>query len=64
MPARRARLEAALSIETNPQSRLPASRLREVNRVLENTAWGSYRTEFYPTYDYKAAGIEKHDQAQ
>ena len=23
--------------------RLPASRLREVNRVLENTAWGSYR---------------------
>ena len=29
--------------------RLPASRLREVNRILENTAWGSYRTEFYPT---------------
>jgi hypothetical protein len=24
--------------------RLPASRLREVNRILENTAWGSYRT--------------------
>jgi hypothetical protein len=31
--------------------RLPASRLREVNRILENTAWGSYRTEFYPTCD-------------
>jgi hypothetical protein len=30
---------------------LPASRLREVNRILENTAWGSYRTEFYPTCD-------------
>jgi hypothetical protein len=44
--------------------RLPASRLREVNRAIENTAWGSYRTEFYPTYDYKAAGIAKHDQAQ
>jgi len=44
--------------------RLPASRLREVNRVIENTAWGSYRTEFYPTYDFKAAGIAKHDQAQ
>jgi len=29
--------------------RLPASRLREVNRILESTAWGSYRTEFYPT---------------
>ena len=44
--------------------RLPASRLREVNRVLENTAWGSYRTEFYPTYDYKAVGIAAHDKAQ
>ncbi|WP_017774069.1 hypothetical protein [Paraburkholderia kururiensis] len=34
--------------------RVPASRLREVNRAIENTAWGGYRTEFYPTYDYKA----------
>src|ERR1700709_1480477 len=34
--------------------RLPASRLREVNRVFETTAWSSYRTEFYPTYDFKA----------
>jgi hypothetical protein len=33
--------------------RLPAEKLREVNRVLEQTAWGGYRTEFYPTYDYK-----------
>src|SRR3954470_17571772 len=40
--------------------RLPASRLREVNRIFENTAWGSYRTEFYPTYDYKAVGIAAH----
>ncbi len=44
--------------------RLPASRLREVNRVLEDTAWGSYRTEFYPTYDYKAVGIAAHEKAQ
>jgi hypothetical protein len=44
--------------------RLPASRLREVNRVLEDTAWGSYRTEFYPTYDYKAIGLEEHDKAR
>ena len=43
--------------------RLPASRLREVNRVFENTAWGSYRTEFYPTYDYKAIGVAAHDKA-
>jgi hypothetical protein len=44
--------------------RLPASRLREVNRVLEDTAWGAYRTEFYPTYDYKAIGLAEHDRAK
>ena len=44
--------------------RLPASRLREVNRVLEDTAWGSYRTEFYPTYDFKAIGLAEHDKAK
>jgi hypothetical protein len=44
--------------------RLPASRLREVNRVLEDTAWGVYRTEFYPTYDYKAVGLGEHDKAR
>ncbi len=35
--------------------RVPAGRLREVNRAIETTAWGGYRTEFYPTYDYRAA---------
>ena len=44
--------------------RLPASRIREVNRVLEDTAWGPYRTEFYPTYDYKAVGMAEHDKAK
>lgn len=44
--------------------RLPPSRLREVNRVIENSAWGAYRTEFYPTYDYKAVGADKHDRAK
>ncbi len=43
--------------------RLPASRLREVNRAIENTAWGSYRTEFYPTYDYKAIAQSLRDKA-
>jgi hypothetical protein len=43
--------------------RLPASRLREVNRVIEDTAWGPYRTEFYPTYDYKAVGMAQHEKA-
>ena len=44
--------------------RLPASRLREVNRVIENSAWGAYHTEFYPTYDYKTVGIDKHEKAK
>ena len=33
--------------------RLPAEMLRAVNRSIEESAWGAYRTEFYPTYDYK-----------
>ncbi len=44
--------------------RVPAEKLREVNRVIEQTAWGSYRTEFYPTYDYKAIGEAEHKKAQ
>ena len=27
--------------------------LAETNRVIEGSAWGGYRTEFYPTYDFK-----------
>jgi hypothetical protein len=33
--------------------RFPAERLREVNLALEQSAWGAFRTDFYPTYDYK-----------
>ena len=44
--------------------RLPASRLREVNRIFEDTAWGAYRTEFYPKYDYKAVGLGEHEKAK
>ena len=44
--------------------RLPASRLREVNRIFETMAWGAYRTEFYPTYDYKAIGNANHEKAK
>ncbi len=43
--------------------RLPASRVREINRVLEDTAWGPYRTEFFISYDYKAVGMAEHDKA-
>ncbi len=44
--------------------RVPAERLREVNRALEESAWGGYRTEFYPTYDYKAIAEHLHQAAQ
>jgi hypothetical protein len=44
--------------------RLPASRLREVNRIFETSAWGAYHTEFYPTYDYKAVGLASHEKAK
>jgi len=43
--------------------RLPASRIREINRVLEDTAWGPYRTEFYASYDYKQVGLNQHEKA-
>ena len=39
--------------------RVPASRLRDVNRAIEESAWGAYRTEFYPTYDYKPTAEEQ-----
>jgi hypothetical protein len=39
--------------------RVPAGKLREVNVALENTAWGPYRTEFFPAYDYKALAEEQ-----
>jgi hypothetical protein len=44
--------------------RLPASRLREVNRIIEISAWGAYHTEFYPTYDYKPTGVANHEKAK
>jgi hypothetical protein len=44
--------------------RVPAERLREVNVALEKTAWGGYRTEFYPTYDYKSIGEAEHAKNQ
>jgi hypothetical protein len=43
--------------------RVPAARLREVNLALENTAWGGYHTDFYPTYDYKAVAEKMHAEA-
>jgi hypothetical protein len=34
--------------------RFPAEKLRDLNALIEREAWGGYRTEFYPTYDYRA----------
>jgi hypothetical protein len=34
--------------------RFAAERLRDLNRLVEGEAWGGFRTEFYPTYDYRA----------
>jgi hypothetical protein len=39
--------------------RVPAERLREVNRAIEESAWGGYRTEFFPTYDYKPIAAQR-----
>ncbi len=33
--------------------RVPPDRLRDVNLAIERTAWGAFRTEFYPTYDFR-----------
>ena len=33
--------------------RVPPDRLRDVNLAIENAGWGAYRSEFYPTYDYR-----------
>jgi hypothetical protein len=35
--------------------RVPPERLRQLNRVIEQAAWGAFQTEFYVTYDLAAA---------
>jgi hypothetical protein len=44
--------------------RVPVERLREVNRAVEDTAWGGYRSEFYPTYDCKAIALQQRESAK
>lgn len=39
--------------------RVPPDKLREVNLVVENGAWGAYRTDFYATYDYRPVWEER-----
>ncbi|WP_369828215.1 hypothetical protein [Burkholderia singularis] len=40
--------------------KVPPGKLREVNRVLEESAWGGFRTEVYATYDYMGIGKRLH----
>jgi hypothetical protein len=44
--------------------RVPPDKLREVNRAIEQTAWGAFHTEFYPTYDLKSEAGQMHAKAQ
>ncbi len=39
--------------------RFPTARLREVNRAIETTAWGTFRTEIYVTYDFVPIAAEQ-----
>ncbi len=41
-----------------------SKRLREVNRAIEETASGGFRTEFFPTYDLKVVAEQLHIKAQ
>ena len=43
--------------------KVPGHRLREINLAIEQSAWGAFDTEFFPTYDFMPVlrGIkEKH----
>ena len=44
--------------------RVPPSRLREINRAIELTGWGAFRTEFYPTYSLKEFAEELRAKAK
>jgi len=33
--------------------RVPPEKLRPVNLAIEQNAWGTFKTEFYATYDFK-----------
>lgn len=39
--------------------RVPPDRLRDVNLAVENAGWGAYRTDFYPTYDFRPVWQEQ-----
>jgi len=42
--------------------RVPPQRLREVNLAIEKHAWGAFRTEFYPSYDFRQIAARLREQ--
>lgn len=44
--------------------RVPPAKLREVNLAIENGAWGAFRTEFYPSYDFRPVWEEMRRKGQ
>jgi uncharacterized protein with GYD domain len=42
--------------------RVPPQRLREVNLAIEKHAWGAFRTEFYPSYDFRAIAARQRER--
>ena len=43
--------------------RFPPEKLRDVNLAIEQNAWGSFETEFYPTYDFVEVFKKKRAEA-
>jgi len=43
---------------------LPPEKLREVNLAIEQSAWGAFRTEFYPTYDFRPVAEARKAEAE
>ncbi len=44
--------------------RVPPERVRQLNRAIELTAWRSFRTEFYLTYDLHEFAKKKRAEVQ
>jgi hypothetical protein len=43
---------------------MPPDKVRQVNLMIEKTAWGAFQTEFYATYDFLPVLEKKRAEAQ
>lgn len=43
--------------------RFPANKLRDVNRSIEGSAWGAFRTDMYATYDFLPVALQQRKTA-